>query len=121
IEFMKSYDEKDVEELENTYARMQAKVSENKDFYIADYEFHKIIAKGTKNPIVISINEMLTGVLVASQELTNLKIGPDIGLAYHKEIIDAIKKNDSQMAALLMTRHIEATIKCVEDANEANE
>ncbi|HML38292.1 MAG TPA: FCD domain-containing protein [Bacillota bacterium] len=117
IEFMKHTDEKDIVELENTYKKMQEKALENKDFYTADYEFHKIIAKGTKNSIIISINEMLTGVLVASQEMTNLKIGPEIGLHYHKEIIEAIKNNDSEMAALLMTRHIEATIKCIEDAN----
>ncbi len=52
-------------------------------------------------------------------KLTNLKIGPEIGLKYHQEIINAIKNNDSEMAALLMTRHIEATIRRVETANNS--
>lgn len=117
-EFMKYHDAEDVERLKATYEQMKIHVTDNKDFYIADFEFHTIIAEGTKNPIVISINEMLTGILVASQELTNLRIGPEIGLKYHGDIIDAIEQDDSEMATLLMTRHIEATIRCIEGNNK---
>lgn len=114
IQFMNSCGENDIQELEKTFARMKERAQESRAFYTADYEFHRIIAKGTKNPIVISINEMLTEVLISSQELTNLKIGPEVGLKYHEEIINAIKNNDSEMAALVMTRHIQATIKRVQ-------
>lgn len=114
IEFMKYHEKSDVEELQVVYSTMMEHSKDSEDFYIADFEFHKIIARGTKNPIIISINEMLTGILVASQSLINLKIGPGIGLKYHKDILNAIIQDDSEMAALLMTRHIEATIKSVE-------
>jgi len=115
IEFMKHHSDEDVDELKKTYEKMKNHINDNKEFYTADYEFHRIIAKGTKNQLVISINEMLTGVLVTSQELINLKIGPEIGLKYHRDIIRAIDNNDAEMASLLMTRHIEATINCIEE------
>ena len=62
---------------------------------------------------------MLTGVLFTSQELTNLKIGPEIGLKYHRDILNAMEKGDSEMASLLMKRHIEATIQCIEEKSAA--
>ena len=113
IEFVQHCTQEDIAELEQTYVEMTGRKLDA-SFYTADYKFHEIIARGTKNPLVIAVNEMLTGVLLSSQELTNLAVGPEIGLSFHKDIINAIKNRDSQMAALLMTRHIEATIAAVE-------
>jgi DNA-binding FadR family transcriptional regulator len=118
VSIMKHHSDEDVDELKKTYEKMKNHISDNEDFYTADYEFHRIVAKGTKNQLVISINEMLTGVLVTSQELINLKIGPEIGLKYHRDIIRAIDNNDAEMASLLMTRHIEATINCIEEQSK---
>ncbi len=118
IEFMKHHTQSDVEELKEAYLTMKEHAKDNEDFYVADFEFHKIIARGTKNPIIISINEMLTGILFESQGLINLKIGPEIGLKYHNDILKAIMQEDTEMAALLMTRHIEATIKSIETQTE---
>ena len=114
IEFMKYHDADDVKALEREYEVMKQHTEVSEDFYVADFEFHMAIARGTKNPIIIAINEVLTGILVATQELINLKIGPEIGIRYHKDILNAIKHDDPEMAALLMTRHIEATIREVE-------
>jgi GntR family transcriptional repressor for pyruvate dehydrogenase complex len=116
VEFVRRCEQKDIDELETTYEQMY-KERKSKDFHVADYKFHEIIAKGTGNPIVIAVNEMLTGVLLSSQEMINLAVGPEIGLMYHKDIIKVIKNRDSQMASLLMKRHIEATINAVKSAN----
>ena len=117
IEFVQHCTQQDIDELEQTYDDMTGHKLDA-SFYTADYKFHEIIARGTNNPLVIAVNEMLTGVLLSSQELTNLAVGPEIGLSFHKDIINAIKNRDSQMASLLMTRHIEATIAAVELSND---
>lgn len=114
IEFMKNCSEEDVEELSRIYEEMKLHSKDSEDFYTADYKFHMVIARGTGNPLVISINEILTGILVASQEIVNTKIGPEIGLKYHKAILDAIKSKDTEHAALLMKRHVESTIECIQ-------
>ena len=117
IEFVRHCTQQDSEDLERTYDEMTGHKLDA-SFYTADYKFHEIIARGTNNPLVIAVNELLTGVLLSSQELTNLAVGPEIGLSFHKDIINAIKNRDSQMAALIMTRHIEATITAVEQSND---
>lgn len=119
VEFLKACSLEDIEKLEETYHRMQEKSFSRDDFYSADNDFHTILARGTKNPIIIAISDMLMGVLMSSQKLINLKIGPEVGLRYHKEILAAIKARDPQMAALLMTRHIESTIQSIEMANSS--
>ncbi len=116
-EFMINRTEEDLVDLEASYMKMRDSFGDNQEFYTADYEFHRILARGTGNPIIKSVNSMLTGVLMASQELTNLKIGPEVGLEFHEEILAAIKKKDEPMATLLMKRHIEATISCVKETN----
>ncbi len=116
-EFIAHHTSDDISELEKSFLKMKNHYSERQEFYTADYNFHSILARGTKNPIIVSINAMLTGILMSSQELTNIKIGPEVGMKYHKEILTAIKKNDEPMATLLMKRHIEATIESVENAN----
>ena len=117
IEFVRHCTQQDIEELERTYDEMTGHKLDA-SFYTADYKFHEITARGTNNPLVIAVNELLTGVLLSSQELTNLAVGPEIGLSVHKDIIKKKKNRDSQMAALIMTRHIEATITAVEQSND---
>lgn len=118
VEFAQRCQPEELAELEETYEQMKSHRADSGDFYTADYKFHEIIARGTRNPIVIAVNQMLTGVLLSSQEITNFVVGPEIGLKFHKDIISALKNRDAEMAALIMTRHIEATIKAVEDHNE---
>lgn len=116
-EFMEHCTWEDVCYLEKTYNKMLDNVKvNNEEFYNADYDFHNAIARGTQNSVVISISDMLTEVLKTSQKMLNMRIGPEIGLRYHKEIISAIKHKDAQVAILLMERHIESTINYLEKA-----
>lgn len=114
-EFMKNHSPEDIEALKESFERMKQNIQDNEDFNLADIEFHKIIARGTKNPIVISIYEMLTGILEASLDLSYGKIGAEICVKFHEGIIDAIEQKDKDMATLLMTRHIEENIERVEN------
>jgi DNA-binding FadR family transcriptional regulator len=115
IEFMRNHDEGDVEALKNTYRIMQDNMDDHDVFDSADFDFHRIIAKGTHNPIVISINDMLTGIIKASLKLTYVNIGPEMGLRFHKRIIEAIEQKDSEMATLFMRRHIEDCTECIKE------
>ncbi|MCG8482984.1 MAG: FadR family transcriptional regulator [Clostridia bacterium] len=108
-DFMKNHTEEDVKELHYLYDKMLAN-RENGDFFKYDFEFHRTIAKGTKNPIILAVHDFLNSMLFKSQETINYKVGPDIGTKYHKLILEAIEEKDSELATLLMRRHIEATI-----------
>jgi DNA-binding GntR family transcriptional regulator len=41
-------------------------------------------------------------------------VGRDIGLTYHRKIIDALKKRDKAKSESLMEEHIEKTIRAVQ-------
>lgn len=79
-------------------------------FSEADFEFHSIIAYGTHNPIVVKVNEIMMDIFEGHQLLLNKRIGPGIGLEYHDLILKAIMAKDSELASILMLRHIEAAI-----------
>jgi DNA-binding FadR family transcriptional regulator len=105
IEFMRNHDEGDVEALKNTYRIMQDNMDDHDVFDSADFDFH----------MIISINDMLTGIIKASLKLTYVNIGPEMGLRFHKRIIEAIEQKDSEMATLFMRRHIEDCTECIKE------
>lgn len=109
-EFMSNHEPGDINELKETYELMTKDLEDFQNFNLADLRFHTIIARGTKNPIVVSIYEMITGILEASMNLSYGKIGSEICAKFHADIIDAIERGDEEMATLLMKRHIEENI-----------
>ncbi len=114
VEFMRNYDPEIVAELSETYELMKQHVYDEEQFYLADLKSHTIIARGTKNPIVNSIDELLMGMLAASMDLIYSKMGPEFGLKYRGAILDAIVNQDTEMATLLMIRHIEENIMTIQ-------
>ncbi|MFT5875119.1 MAG: GntR family transcriptional repressor for pyruvate dehydrogenase complex [Clostridium sp.] len=109
--FMNNCDQEDIERLEYYLDEMNNNNDDIEKFYLADFNFHNTIAKGTKNPIVIKINEILIEILQNHQAVLYKNIGPEIGIAFHEDILKAIKANDGKIAAMYMRRHIEAAIK----------
>ena len=113
-DFMKNHTEEDVKQLHELYEKMLEN-RENTDFFVYDFEFHRTIAKGTRNPIILAVHDFLNSMLLKSQETINHKVGADIGTKYHKLILEAIEEKDCELATLLMRRHIEATIERVKE------
>ncbi len=102
-----------ISELEKTYIEMHENSDKPELFYTADFQFHQLIAEGTKNIFIIKISNILNEVLKSHQAHLYEKIGPDVGLHFHKSIINAIKDKDKELASLLMKRHIQSAIeKC---------
>jgi DNA-binding FadR family transcriptional regulator len=117
---MSNHEPGDIDELKETYELMNRDLEDFQNFNLADLRFHTIIARGTKNPIVISIYEMITGILEASMNLSYGKIGSEVCAKFHADIIDAIERGDEEMATLLMKRHIEENIDHIK-SNHAGE
>lgn len=76
-----------------------------------DFEFHSIIAAGTKNPVVQKVYDIMIEIFKGHQVLLNKRIGSSIGREYHEQILNAIKAKDTELASILMLRHIEAAIQ----------
>lgn len=113
--FIQRYDEKQFEALEEQFEIMKISADDPERFFKADYSFHSIIARGTENPVVAKINEILMDILIKHQQVLNTRIGPSIGLDYHERLLRAISERDEEMASLLMLRHIQAAIDNLKD------
>ncbi|MDR1533553.1 MAG: FCD domain-containing protein [Planctomycetota bacterium] len=110
--FMKYHVPEDVAALENNYREMLAtRYSDPGLSGRLDFEFHQIIAMGTRNPFVIRICRILTGILRSHQEELYRTADQDNAYQYHKDIIAHIKSGDAKVAVALMRRHIKISTK----------
>ena len=106
--FIKNAEKHQLKELEDTYELM-LKNQNNEKFYFYDYEFHKTIAKGTKNKIIEKIYEILFSLLDKHHSFLFEKLGPSGGIIDHKLILEALKNRDEELAVLYMKRHLKRT------------
>lgn len=111
IMFMENMTAVEIKELEKNYEEMANNINDMEKFYKEDNRFHNLIAKGTKNPFIIKMSELLMDILEKHQKNLYTVLGPEIGIEFHKNILKYIKEKDVQMASLYMQRHIDVTIK----------
>lgn len=111
IMFMEHVTPDQVEQLKHYYKMMQEHAMNHEQFYLYDFYFHNAIAKGTKNPIVINISEILHSLMRQIIKRLYSEVGPQNALYYHKAIIEAIEERDAELAALMMKRHIQKALK----------
>lgn len=100
-----------IESLENAYQAMVEQKDNIHGFAMADLEFHLDLAKATKNPIIIKINDFIKSILSVSMDNVVSTLGIQDGLLYHRKIIDAIKAKDIVLAENLMEEHVVRTIE----------
>jgi len=104
---------KDIAFLEDTYATMVACTDDPKKHAYADYLFHYRLVQIAQNPIVAKVYGIINVILSSAMvDIVDL-LGCEIGLRYHRKLIDALKKGDRAMCEALMDAHIEETIQAI--------
>lgn len=100
----------DIEELKNCYKIMKENTDNPKVFYEADFDFHMIVAHGSKNSLIIKVMKLMTELLIYHQKVIHEMLGPEGGVKEHKLLLEAFEDRDGEMAALLMRRHLGRTL-----------
>lgn len=114
--FIAHADEEDYEALENALAIMQEEGTKHSDrYYYHDNQFHSIIARGTKNPFVEKISELVAETLVQHQHSIHSMIGSTIGIGHHERILRHIKARNAEAASIEMQHHILTTTAAIEE------
>jgi GntR family transcriptional repressor for pyruvate dehydrogenase complex len=85
-------------------------LSNRTKFNEADLEFHMEIARGSKNPLNVKINEMLRHIVRKNQININDMLGASSSLQEHRNILAAIEEQDDELAMHFMRKHIQRTI-----------
>lgn len=105
--FMSHCTEDEIRQLERNYETMVEQQDSPEAFYQADYEFHSIIARGTRNSFVSRISDLCMNALIAQHKHIRYTLGPSIGVEDHGLILKFIKERDVQLAAMHMQRHVQ--------------
>jgi GntR family transcriptional regulator, transcriptional repressor for pyruvate dehydrogenase complex len=107
--------DKDVEYLEKTYSLMLKydRSGEREKQASADHAFHYRLAQIAQNPIILKVYELIKVIMSAAMVDIVSLLGTEIGLRYHRMLIDALKKRDKALCESLMEAHIEETIQAV--------
>ena len=107
-------DEADIRVMEASIKRMEKSKGNDREFAVADLDFHTAIAQATHNSAVIKVVGLLHDMLQAAMVEIIKVMGYTGGLYYHRQILEAIKEKDGTKAKIIMRKHIEETIKSIE-------
>lgn len=107
--------DRDIKYLEKTHSLMVKydRTGEREKHASADQAFHYRLAQIAQNPIILKVYELIKVIMsTAMIDIVGL-LGTEIGLRYHRLLIDALKKRDKALCESLMEAHIEETIQAV--------
>lgn len=107
--FIEHFKEESVAELHRYLENMRQHQGDKDSnvFYESDRDFHLTIARGSQNTILKMVMEVLHMYMTKYHYTANRTIGAQTGVQEHEEILKAIERKDSELAALLMKRHIQ--------------
>lgn len=80
-------------------------------FSKADLDFHMIIAKITRNSLIIETFGILRDILDACMKDTVENLGVEIGIPFHYRLIEAFEQRDAGKARDIMREHMASTRK----------
>lgn len=80
-----------------------------KSFADDDIAFHMTIAKSTGNSLIIATYELLNDILSSAMMHTVRSLGMEIGIPYHRKLVEAIEAHDEHTAIVTMKEHMNTT------------
>lgn len=97
----------DIRQMEDVISIREKAVKARKTPVVSDIDFHKLLARSTKNPLLILIMDAVGQSLLANfKRLTfSLSDHQSINL-FHRKILEAIKRRDAENVGDLMGRHL---------------
>jgi len=100
-------DEKDIKALHENILRAKADLKKNKMATAANFEFHKLLAKASKNNVRVILVELILVALshMLSRRPPNFETTRS-AIEYHDKILEAIIKKDRAAAMALLEDHL---------------
>ena len=76
-------------------------------FIVADNDFHRALAKGTQNILILSLLDSIVDLLSEQRKLIFSRGGgPERGQLHHKRLLNAVAQRDPEAARQAMTAHL---------------
>lgn len=113
--FIQKCTQEDVLRLRENYSAMVAAAEDHAQFRFLDNEFHDLLAKGTRNPIIAQISDVLTDLLQEHQGALYSSVGPEHAIEYHGMILDCIERGNAELAGIYSRMHIDNALHTLKE------
>ena len=108
--FIRHATEKEIQLLQENYAKMLLCENDMLTFRNCDNEFHDLIARGTHNTVIIQISSVLTELLCRHQSAQYQNVGPAHAIKWHRMILSAVSEGNEELANIYARIHIDNAI-----------
>ncbi|HEX7680007.1 MAG TPA: FadR/GntR family transcriptional regulator [Thermoanaerobaculia bacterium] len=100
--------DEDLADLERILDAQRKKLETGRSAIVEDTAFHHVLARATRNRVVVSIMATLNDLLVESRKLTLKQTGrPGRSILGHEAVVRALRRRDARAAAEAMREHID--------------
>ncbi len=107
----------DLQALEAALERMGAHTDDGREWASADWSFHRALARATQNSLFpLLLNPLYSQILVAFEEGWRYPRAYESGLRYHREILEAVRSRQPEVAREGMLAHLEQSFSEVSEA-----
>jgi GntR family transcriptional repressor for pyruvate dehydrogenase complex len=109
--------EEDLADLQRILDTQRRKLKAGGSTIIEDTAFHAVLARATRNRVVMRIMETLNDLLIESRKLTLKQKGrPERSIQGHEAVVAALRRHDADAAARAMHTHIDQIAALLEHA-----
>ncbi len=99
---------------------MDANLHEADAFIAADNDFHRALAKGTQNVLILTLVDSIVDLLSEQRkQIFSLGGAPERGQIHHKRILDSVVRHDAEAAREAMRAHLQQVREDVKTATPA--
>ena len=100
---------------------MDINIHETNVYIIADNDFHRALAAGTQNILILSLIDSIVDLLSEQRKLIFSTNGaPERGQMHHKRILDSVIRHDVEAAREAMRAHLQQVREDVKASTELN-
>jgi GntR family transcriptional regulator, transcriptional repressor for pyruvate dehydrogenase complex len=109
--------DEDLADLERILDTQRQKIRTGRSTIVEDTAFHAVLARATRNRVVMRIMATLNDLLVESRKLTLRQKGrPERSIRGHEAVVSALRSRDADGAARAMHTHIDQIAELLQHA-----
>jgi GntR family transcriptional regulator, transcriptional repressor for pyruvate dehydrogenase complex len=99
---------------------MDTNLDEADAFIAADNDFHRALAKGTQNALILTLVDSIVDLLSEQRkQIFSLSGAPERGQIHHKRILESVVQHDAEAAREAMRAHLQQVREDVKSATIA--
>ncbi len=111
--------EEDLTDLQRILDAQRRKLKTGQSAIVEDTAFHAVLARSTRNRVVVSLMSTLNDLLVESRTSSLMQEGrPVKSIEGHEAVVDALRRRDAEGAARAMYEHIDQIADLQQHAGE---